>query len=88
MATFSISLPNQIAKEVDSETKRLGFATRSEFLRDLVRKHLVEEKESYIFKPTDLNKVRFELARTKKYNQKFIESIVKGLSKSSLYNEN
>ena len=85
MATFSISIPNQIAKEIDSETKRLGFATRSEFLRDLVRKHLFESKESVIFKPVDLNKVKLELARTKKYNQKFIESVVNGLSKSSLY---
>lgn len=85
MATFSISLPTQIAKEVDAETKRLGFATRSEFLRDLVRKHLFDKKESLVFEPVDLSKVRLELARTKKYNQKFIESVVKGLSKSSLY---
>lgn len=38
MTTFTISLPDQTAHQIDSEAKRLGFASRSEFIRDVLRK--------------------------------------------------
>lgn len=86
MTTVTISLPNQIAKRVDNEAKRQGFATRSEFVRSLLRQHFAEEElkfESFEVKP--LEQIRLELARSGKYSQKFIDSVVKGLSKSSFY---
>ncbi len=33
MATLTISLPNQVAKQLDTEVRKLGCATRSEFFR-------------------------------------------------------
>lgn len=89
MTTVTISLPNQIAKKVDSEAKRQGFATRSEFVRSLLRKYFVEgEKEELVFeefKPKPLNEIRAAFERTGKYNKKFIDSLLKGLSQSSPY---
>ena len=37
------------------------------------------------FEPKPLEKVKLELAKTGKHNQKFIESVIKGLAKSSTY---
>ena len=89
MATFTISLPNQIVKQVDAETKAQGFATRSEFMRTLLRKYFTisgkEELVFHEFKPKPLNKIRAEFEKTGKYNKKFIDSLIKGLSKSSFY---
>ena len=85
MTTFSISLPDQTAKVIDSESKRLGFASRSEFIRSFLRKHLPGQDNFEVFKPISLDEVRFQMAKTGKYSQKFIESVTKGLSKSSLY---
>lgn len=86
MATFTVSLPNQIAKKVDSEAQKQGFATRSEFIRTLLRNYFAEEKLEFgEFEVMPIEQIRFELARTGKYNQEFIESVVGGLKKSSLY---
>ena len=38
-------MPEKIAKEVDSKAKEQGFATRSEFIRSLLRQHLTHEVE-------------------------------------------
>lgn len=85
MATLSISLPNQIADMIDMEIKKVGFATRSEFIRTLVRRYFTRELEFERFVPKPLDEVKLELAKTGKYSQEFIESIIKGLSKSSAY---
>lgn len=85
MTTFTISLPDQIAQVVDRETKKLGFATRSEFVRDVLRKYMSEEAKFEVYNPTSVTDVKLQLAKTGKYTQKFIESVTKGLSKSSLY---
>ena len=84
MATMTISLPDQIVREIDARVQELGYSTRSEFIRNLLRNYFVGlSLESYQKKP--LSEVKFELAKTGKYNQKFIESVVTGLKKSSLY---
>jgi len=83
MATLSISLPAQIAHQIDTETQRQGFSTRSEFIRSLLRRYFSQELKFDTFKKRPLEEIKFELAKNGKYNQKFIESIVKGLSKSS-----
>lgn len=88
MATITISLPNPIAKKVDSEAQKQGFATRSEFIRSLLRKYFspaTEELKFEPFIPRPLEEIRSDFEKTGKYNKKFIDSLIKGLSKSSFY---
>lgn len=89
MTTVTISLPGQIAQRVDAEAKKHGFATRSEFIRSLLRKYFVGEKEKELmfqeFSPKPLNQIRSAFEKTGKYNKKFIDSLIKGLSESSPY---
>jgi len=85
MTTFSISLPSKIASQVDSETQKQGFATRSEFMRTLLRRYFIKELPSETFTPKPISEIRLELAQTGKYSQEFIESVIKGLSQSSIY---
>lgn len=85
MSTMTISLPKKIAQQVDKEAKKQGFSTRSEFIRSLIRQNLSSEEEFETFEKQPLSKIKLQLAQTGKYSQEFIESIVNGLSKSSLY---
>ncbi len=85
MTTFTISLPEQVASLVETETSRQGYATRSEFIRALLRKYFSGELELEVFTPRPLEEVRQKMAKTGKYNSKFINSVTKGLSKSSAY---
>ncbi|MBI4973069.1 hypothetical protein HZC27_00450 [Candidatus Roizmanbacteria bacterium] len=85
MTTFSISLPNQIAIQVDSETQRQGFATRSEFIRTLLRKYFTNDFEFKAFVPRPLEEIKQGMEKTGKYNKKFINRVIKGLSESSMY---
>lgn len=86
---MTISLPAQIAKRVDEETKKQGFATRSEFVRNLLRKYFTESTENALafqeFKPKPLGQIRAAFEKTGKYNKKFVDSLIKGLSTSSVY---
>ena len=87
MATVTISLPDQIAKRVDSEAKKHGFATRSEFVRSLLRKYFTTTEtfkfEPFIPKP--LKEIEENLRSTGKYNEKFIKSVIKGLRENSSF---
>lgn len=86
MATVTISLPGQMAKKVDTESKKLGFATRSEFIRSLIRRYFGRSEvtfEPFVSRP--LEEIERGLRKTGKYNEKFIKSVTKGLAKSSLY---
>lgn len=86
MSTITISLPGQIAKKVDSEAKKQGFATRSEFIRSLLRKYFVgKELKLEEFEPVPLEQLRAEFAKTGKYSEQFISSVIKGFEKSSIY---
>jgi Arc/MetJ-type ribon-helix-helix transcriptional regulator len=89
MATVTISLPDLIAKKVDLEAKKQGFATRSEYIRSLLRSHFAADTEKELefkqFQPKPLEKIKADLEKTGKYNKKFINSLMKGLSESSLY---
>ena len=85
MATLSISLPVQLSQKADAETKRQGFSTRSEFIRSLIRKYLHEELTLEPFVPVPLDQIRQEMTAAKKYNRKFIDSVIAGLSRSSFY---
>lgn len=88
MATVTISLPDQIAKKVDSEAKKQGFATRSEFVRSLFRKYFSltgEELKFETFIPKPLKEIENDLRSTGKYNEKFIKSVIKGLKENSSF---
>ncbi len=86
MATLTISLPNQIAERVDIEAKNQGFATRSEFIRSLLRRYFAGDEVRFeTFTPRPLEEIKLELAKTGKYSQEFIESVTKGLAKASTY---
>lgn len=86
MSTVTISLPGQIAQKVDSEAKKQGFATRSEFIRSLIRRYFYgEELILEPFEPRPLKQIEKGLRDTGKYNEKFIQSLVKGLKDSSFY---
>ena len=90
MATVTISLPNQIAKEVDLEAKEQGFSTRSEFIRSLIRKYFSGTREILKFEPfipRPLEEIEEGFRKTGKYNEKFIKSVMKGLAKSSFYED-
>ena len=87
MATMTISLPDPAAKKLDMEAKKLGYATRSEFVRSLLRKYFAETASFELeeFKPVSLHVLKAELAKSGKYSEKFIESVIKGFKKSSVY---
>lgn len=86
MSTITISLPSQIAKKIDEETYKMGFATRSEFIRGLIRKYFTKEELTFEpFKPIPLDQLREEFENTGKYNKKFIDSLISGFKRSSFY---
>lgn len=85
MATVTISLPETTAQKLDKETRLKGYATRSEFIRSLLRQYFSGEFNLEPFAPKPLEEIKLELAKTGKYSQEFIESVIKGLSKSSVY---
>lgn len=86
MSTITISLPQQIAKKIDIETRKMGFATRSEFIRGLIRKYFTKDELTFEpFVPMPLEEIEKGLSQTGKYNQKFIKSVMRGLKDSSFY---
>ncbi len=85
MSTLTISLPAQIASRIDEETQKQGFATRSEFIRSLLRRYFAQEPPFEVFTTKPLKEIEQELAKTGKYSQKFIDSVLRGLSRSSPY---
>lgn len=41
---FSVSLPEQLLEELDKKVSSQGYASRSEFTRDLIREKIVKDK--------------------------------------------
>lgn len=91
MRTINISLPDRLAQQLDVAATVRGFASRSEFLRDLLRKYFERESEAkfplpvIVYKKKSLSEVRRGMEATGKYNKKFIDSVVRGLARSSVY---
>lgn len=88
MATVTISLPDHITRRVDVEVKQQGFATRSEFVRSLIRKYFGAGEltfEPFISRP--LEEIEEELRKTGKYNEQFIKSVINGLRDNSSFYE-
>jgi CopG family nickel-responsive transcriptional regulator len=44
VSRFSVSLPDTLLAELDRRVIRRGYASRSEFVRDLIRERMVEDK--------------------------------------------
>lgn len=99
MQTINISLPKSLANQVEDTVQKEGYSSKSEFFRTLLRFYLqftsttetqkVPTNKLQIFKKKPLNQIKQKLTTTGKYNQSFINSVVLGLSKSSIYqNEN
>ena len=84
MATMTISLPAQFIDQLDLEVKEQG-ATRSEFFRALLRKYFAHEVQFEVFTPRPLEEIKRGMLKTGKYNRKFVDSVIAGLSESSVY---
>lgn len=89
MDTVNISLPKSLSRKIDEIVEREGYASRSEFFRALARFYLIAEegKEPFFtpLKKVPLSHVEREMRQTGLYHDKFIKSVVRGLSRSSLY---
>lgn len=94
MQTLSISLPQKLTTRVDTIIEEEGYASRSEFFRTLLRLYLqlsaraevVAEKPFFLpFRKRPLDDIRRDLSGSGSYSQEFVDSIVKGLEKSSVY---
>ncbi|WP_457622260.1 nickel-responsive transcriptional regulator NikR [Persephonella sp.] len=44
---FSVSLPENLLKELDNRVIKKGYSSRSELIRDLIRELIIEEKWDY-----------------------------------------
>lgn len=82
---MTISLPEAVASQIDLETRKKGFATRSEFIRSLLRGYFMHEVKLEEFTPQPLEEIKKSMEKTGKYNKKFIASVMQGLSESSVY---
>jgi metal-responsive CopG/Arc/MetJ family transcriptional regulator len=88
MYTINISLPKLLHQRVDQLIEEEGYASRSEFFRTLIRIYTAlrgEKLELLEFVPKSLSEIKNELKKTKKYNEEFINNIITGLKKSSIY---
>lgn len=95
MQTINISLPESLATQVETVIEKEGYASRSEFFRALLRFYLYSagtitthgEIVLTPFMKKPLVTIEEELTSTGKYNRRFIQSVVSGLRKSSLYSD-
>lgn len=98
MRTVNLSFPEKLIVKIDKEIEEHGYASRSEFFRALVRMVLVEPeviispqpkkaKKLVFEKPSmkPLSEIRKKFEKTGLYNKKFIDSLIAGIAKSSLY---
>lgn len=92
MRTINISLPESLAQVVQEKVKKEGYASFSEFFRTLLRRHLEETEPARElpireFRPVSLDELRQSLEATGLYNKRFIDSVIKGFSRSSSYED-
>ncbi len=95
MGTLNLSLPEKLALKVDETVEKEGYASRSEFIRNLLRFYFYsateETKTGEFFLPfikQPINQIESELNKSDLYSPEFIKSVIAGLKKSSLYHEN
>ena len=93
MQTVNISLPEKLVLEIDRQVEEYGYASRSEFFRALARAMLsfvperANAKKVVFEKPLrkPLSQVRRAFEETGLYKKEFIDSLLAGMAKSSLY---
>ena len=86
MTTITISLPDKIAKKIDEKAQEKGYASRSEYIRDMVRRNFEQDEIKFEqFQPIPLDQLEKELQQTGKYSRKFIKSVTRGFKESGLY---
>lgn len=85
MTTMTISLPDQIATQINSEILKKGFATRSEFFRTLLRSYFTNDVAFEVLEPRPIVEITKGMQKTGKYNKEFITSVTRGLARTSLY---
>ena len=85
MATINISLPVSLTEQIESEVKNRSFSTRSEFFRELLRDYFSKPYKLEPFKKLPISEIERDLRKTGKYNDRFIESLISGLKRSSVY---
>lgn len=75
-----------MARTINRLGRSKGYASRSELIRDLLREKLEQEASEFeVFEKRPLSQIRRELVRTGRYNKQFINSVLKGLKRSSVY---
>lgn len=95
MNTVNISLTSAQVKLVDSLTDKLGFASRSEFFRALLRRIIAEpvlKKEiqswPFVSPPIKSSKeIVTAFKKTGKYSEAFLKDLTEGLQNSSYFSE-
>lgn len=92
MQTINISLPRKLSTEADRLVEEEGYASRSELFRTLLRFYLQLKTERVkpffvSFQKRSLREIKEGLEMAG-YKPEFVRSVVSGLSKSSIYNEN
>lgn len=94
MSTVNISMPAEQVSFLDSLITKYGFASRSEFVRNLLRlvnskPHIIEEAGSFPFRGTPPNQsvkeVMTDFRKTKKYSKAFLKDLESGLKSSSYF---
>ncbi len=91
MRAMSVTLPESLAQKTEALIDRGEYASHSEVLRTALRfLFALEEKaiplELFQFSKRPLNEVKKEL-RGASHNPKFVDSVVEGLRKSSVYSK-
>lgn len=95
MSTVNISLPSEQVSLVDRFVSLYGFASRSEFMRSLIRlikqkPELVEKAATFPFAtPTEksVKKIIAGFKKTKKYSAAFLKDLEEGLKSSDYFTE-
>ena len=88
MFTVNISLPKQLYEKMNQLIDEEGFASRSEFVRTLIRFYTAIKAKNgdfLEFQTIPLVEIKKKLLKEKKYSQKFVKSVLAGLAKSSVY---
>lgn len=90
MQTLNISITKEQFNFVDQLMKQWGFANRSEFFRALLRALKPQPFSTpiqFASPPVrDIKRVMTAFRRTNKYNEKFLNTLEKGLASSSYFN--
>ena len=92
METINISMPKQMAEQMDKIIKTEGYASRSELVRTLLRMYTYlksspqnSDIDFEVYTKRDINEIADKLRDSDLYSETFIKSVTTGLKKSSVY---